>query len=102
MSIAFSAALQTAVFQALVANTELNTAVSGNIFDASPTGTPPAIYISLGLDDMRDASDKTGAGTRHDFVVSVVSNGSGFLQAKNVASLIGEVLVGGGFDFGLR
>jgi len=93
MSIAFSAALQTAIYQALVADVDLNAAVSGNIFDAPPTGTPPAIYVSLGLEDMRDASDKTGSGTRHDFIISVVSDAAGFLQAKNVASLIGAVLI---------
>ena len=62
MSMAHSAALQAAIYQALIGDVDLTTAVGGNIFDAPPVGTAPVIYVSLGLEDVRDASDKSGAG----------------------------------------
>lgn len=93
MSYGVAAALQTAVFQALNADTILDGLVSGAIYDASPTGTVPSLYVSLGPEDVTDASDKTGHGARHEFIVSVVSDTAGFLTAKQVATAISDVLV---------
>lgn len=93
MSYGVAAALQTAVFQALDTDATLDTLVGANIFDAPPTGTLPPIYVSLGPEDVTDASDKTGHGARHEFVVSVVTDTAGFLTAKEIAAAISDVLV---------
>ncbi|WP_226550439.1 DUF3168 domain-containing protein [Celeribacter naphthalenivorans] len=93
MSYGVAAALQTAIYQAMVADATLTGLVGTAIYDAAPTGTLPSLYVSLGPEDVSDASDKTGAGARHDFTVSVVSDTAGFLTAKQVATAISDVLV---------
>jgi len=93
MSYGVSAALQTAVFQSLSVDATLSGLVGGAIYDAAPTGTVPSLYVSLGPEDVTDASDKTGYGARHEFVISVVSDTAGFLTAKGVAAAISDVLV---------
>lgn len=93
MSYGVAAALQTAVYQALVADVTLTGLVGIAIYDAAPTGTLPPLYVSLGPEDVTDASDKTGAGARHEFTVSVVADTAGFLTAKRVATAISDVLV---------
>ncbi|WP_417263074.1 DUF3168 domain-containing protein [Celeribacter sp.] len=93
MSYGVAAALQTAIYQAMVADATLAGLVGTAIYDAAPTGTLPSLYVSLGPEDVSDASDKTGAGARHDFTVSVVSDTAGFLTAKQVATAISDVLV---------
>ncbi|WP_417277853.1 DUF3168 domain-containing protein [Celeribacter sp.] len=93
MSYGVAAALQTAIYQALVADATLAGLVGTAIYDAAPTGTLPSLYVSLGPEDVSDASDKTGAGARHDFTISVVSDTAGFLTAKQVATAISDVLV---------
>lgn len=50
--------------------------------------------MTLGEDDARDASHQTGAGTRHDFTVSVISDAAGFATAKAAAVAISDVLDG--------
>ncbi len=93
MSYGVSAALQTAVYQALSGDPVLTGLVGTAIFDAAPAGTVPELYVSLGPEDVTDASDKSGHGARHDFTVSVVSDTAGFLTAKQVATAISDVLV---------
>lgn len=93
MSYGVAAALQTAVYQALVADATLTGMVGSAIYDAAPTGSLPSLYVSLGPEDVTDASDKTGAGARHEFTVSVVADAAGFLTAKQVATAISDVLV---------
>ncbi|MBU2935638.1 MULTISPECIES: DUF3168 domain-containing protein [Pacificibacter] len=93
MSYGVSAALQTAVFQSLSADVTFTGLVGSAIYDAAPTGTVPSLYVSLGPEDVTDASDKTGHGARHEFVISVVSDTAGFLTAKGVAAAISDVLV---------
>ena len=94
MSYGNAAALQAAVYQALVADAALSALVGGAIYDAVPPGTVTGTYVSLGPEDARDASDMTGAGARHDFVVSVISDEAGFARAKEVAAAISDALVG--------
>lgn len=93
MSYGVSAALQTAVYQALTGAVALSDLVGTAIYDAAPAGSLPALYVSLGPEDVTDASDQTGHGARHEFIVSVVSDSAGFLTAKQVASEISDVLV---------
>jgi hypothetical protein len=93
MSYAVSAALQAAVYQALQADPALEALVGEAIYDAVPPGTVTGTYVSLGPEDALDASDQTGSGATHDFVVSVITEEAGFQAAKEVAAAISDVLV---------
>lgn len=95
MSYGMAAALQEAVFQRLSGDAVLAGLVGGAVYDVMPSGPLPPLYVSLGPEEVRDASDKTGGGARHDFTVSVVADGSGFHAAKTVAAAISDALVGG-------
>lgn len=94
MSYAIAGALQSAVYQALAADAGLATLVGTNIYDAAPSGIVPSLYVSLGPEDVEDRSDKTGNGASHEFTVSVVNDGAGFLTAKTVATAVSDILSG--------
>ena len=93
MSYGVAAALQTAVFQRLRADSALDALVGAQIFDALPTGALPPLYVVLGAEDVRDASDKTGAGAWHQFTVTVVTQSAGFATAKAAAAAVSDALV---------
>ena len=93
MSYGVSSALQAAVYQRLQADAALAALVGGDIFDAAPPGVVPTIYVSLGPEDVRDRSDKTGRGADHDFTVSVVTTAAGFQSAKDAAAAVSDALV---------
>ena len=93
MSYGVSSALQGAVYQRLQADAALAALVGGDIFDAAPPGVVPSIYVSLGPEDVRDRSDKTGRGADHDFTVSVVTTAAGFQSAKDAAAAVSDALV---------
>lgn len=92
MTYAISAALQTAVYETLVTDPSLGALVGEAVFDTVPSGPRPDLYVSLGTEQARDQSDKTGAGTLHEFVINVVSEQSGFARAKQVAAIVSDVL----------
>lgn len=92
MSYASGAALQAAVFQRLSADAALAGLVGTAVYDAVPPGTVTGTYVSLGPEDVRDASDASGGGAAHDFTVSVVTDASGFQQAKEVAAAVSDAL----------
>ena len=94
MSYGVSAALQRSVYQRLIADPALSAEVGDAIYDVVPAGEIPSTYVSLGPEDVRDRSDKTGRGARHDFVVSVVTDAAGFQTAKSAAGAITDALVG--------
>lgn len=93
MSYAIAAALQTAVYQRLSADTALTALVGTAIYDALPSGVVPPIYVALGPEIARDKSDKTGPGAEHEFTVSVVTDAAGFATAKEVAGAVSDALV---------
>ncbi len=93
MSYALSSSLQAAVYQRLAADTDLAAIVGSDIFDAIPTGAVPAIYVALGPEKVRDASDGLGGGAWHEFTISVVTESAGFNQAKEAAGLVSDALV---------
>lgn len=93
MSYATADALQAAVYQRLRVSVALDTLVGDAIYDAVPPGTVTGTYVSLGPEDVRDASDATGDGAEHDFVVSVVTDAAGFQSAKAVAAAVSDALV---------
>ncbi len=94
MSYAVSAALQAAVFAALTADTALAAEVGSAIYDAVPAGSLPEIYVQLGTETVRDASDGSGAGAAHTLSVSVITTNPGFASAKRAAAAISDALHG--------
>ena len=94
MSYGVSAALQAAVFQQLSANAEVSTQSGGAIYDAVPTGTVPETYVTLGPEEVREASDRSGAGALHRFTISVITEAAGFSGAKTLAGAVCDALDG--------
>lgn len=92
MTYAVSEALQKAVYTTLINAAPLTSLVSGAIYDASPTGAVPGLYISLGPEEVRARNDMTGRGAEHRFTVNVVSDADGFLTAKVVAGAVCDAL----------
>lgn len=94
MSYGAAAALQAAIYQRLAGDAALSALVGGAIYDVVPAGELPAIYVSLGPEEVRDASDKTGGGALHFLTITVVSSQAGFAQAKAAAGAVSDALVG--------
>tara|TARA_R110002094_G_scaffold26830_2_gene39524 strand:- start:390 stop:800 length:411 start_codon:yes stop_codon:yes gene_type:complete len=92
MSFALSEPLQTAVYQALVADAALAGTVGTAIYDAVPAGNLPPIYVRLGGEVATDASDISGDGAVHRFTVSVITTSPGFAEAKRAAGAISDAL----------
>ena len=93
MSYGTAAALQAAVFQALVADVSLAALAGGGVHDELPPGPVSGTYVSLGDGEVRDLSDKTGGIAEHRFTVSVISDAEGFAPAKAAAAAVADVLV---------
>ncbi|MDU9003893.1 DUF3168 domain-containing protein [Sedimentitalea todarodis] len=94
MSYAMAGALQAAVYQHLLADPGVNALVGNAIFDALPAGDLPDVYVAIGTETVRDRSDTEGAGAEHRFTVSVVTDASGFGEAKAVAGAVSDALSG--------
>lgn len=94
MSYGITAALQASVYGALTGDAAVAALSGGAVFDALPPGSVPPLYVMLGPETVRDASDKTGAGAVHDFPVTVVSEAAGFAVAKALAAAISDALTG--------
>ena len=93
MSYAVGQALQGAIYQALLADAALAGIVGAAVYDTVPLGIVPEIYVTLGQEDVRDASDKTGHGSEHRFEVSVVGALPAFGQVKAAAAAVCDALV---------
>ena len=72
MSYGITAALQAAVYQALIADPAIADLVGQEIYDAVPPGNTSGTYVSLGPEDVQDASDGTGGGARHELANAVI------------------------------
>lgn len=94
MSYGMGAALQAAVFGALSGDATVMSLSGGAVHDALPPGPLAPLFVVLGPERVRDASDKTHGAAVHDFTVSVVSQGAGFAPAKVLAAAISDVLSG--------
>lgn len=92
MSYGMAAALQSAVYQHLLADSGVTTLVGSAIYDAVPAGNLADTYVSLGPEDVRDRSDQSRGGAEHRFTVSVVTENAGFGAAKQVAAAVGDAL----------
>lgn len=98
MSYVAGVALQAAVYQHLQADVQLTDLVGDAIYDAMPVEPPSGVYVSLGPDDARDAGDMTARGSRHDFIVSVLSGtdeSTGFGAVKQAAAAVSAALESG-------
>lgn len=93
MTYGISAALQGAVYQALAADVTLTGLVGSSIYDSAPPGIVSGTYVSLGPEEVTEASDATGYGALHEFTVSVVTDAAGFAQAKAAAGAVSDALV---------
>jgi hypothetical protein len=88
MSYGAAAALQAAVYAHLGAVPGLA------VFDAVPSGAAPETYVLIGPEEVRDASDRAGAGAEHRLAISVVSRAPGFAPAKAAAGAVTDALEG--------
>lgn len=94
MSYALSAPLQAAVYQHLLADAGVAALVGADVYDAMPSGARPNTFVTLGPEEVRDASDKSGAGAVHRFTVTVISDTDGFARAKEIAGAVSDALLG--------
>lgn len=92
MSYAVSGALQRAVFATLRSDSGLAALVGGAVYDAVPAGNVPDVYVQLGTETVRDASDMSGAGAVHLLTVSVITINPGFASAKAAAAAVSDAL----------
>jgi len=92
MTYAMAAGLQQALYLHLLADPDLNALVGDAIYDAPPRGARPALYVALGDEQVRDRSDKTGAGAQHDVTISVIADAAGYAQVKTIAGVISDTL----------
>ncbi|MHA6325473.1 DUF3168 domain-containing protein [Roseivivax sp. CAU 1753] len=94
MSYALSDALQEALYTTLVNDPGLALEVGGHVYDALPAGPLPELYVSLGPEKVRDASDAGVRGAWHDVSVQVATDAAGFRSAKRAAAAICDALDG--------
>lgn len=91
MSYALAGAVQAAVHAALVAHPDL---AGVAVLDAVPPGAAVGTFVLIGAEEVRDASDATGAGAEHRLEVSVRSDAAGFLAAKGAAAAVCDAMEG--------
>ena len=94
MSYGVASALQAAVYQQLYTDPAVSALVGPHVFDALPTGPVPPLYVALGAERVRDASDQSGGGAWHDLQISVVTQNAGFADAKRAAGAVSDALAG--------
>ncbi|MDS9466019.1 DUF3168 domain-containing protein [Paracoccus sp. MBLB3053] len=100
MSYQAALALQTSIYQALIANDALRDLVGDRIYDASPAVPPAGVHVAIGPEDTRDAGDMTGRGSVHELRISVHSGADepgGFREAKAVAAQVTTALESASF-----
>ena len=92
MSDLLSDVLQTAVYDRLSGDADLGAIVGVHVFDAMPAGPVPDLYVLIGEESVKDASDQSGAGAVHDLSISVMSTANSFLVLKQAAAAIWSAL----------
>ncbi len=96
MSYEAAAALQIALFQRLTTAPDL---AGVAIYDAIPP-SPAPVFVLVGPEEARDASDKSGPGAEHFLAISVIGGAGGFLAIKQIAARISGILGAGGMVLG--
>lgn len=92
MSYALAGPLQAAIYQHLLADSGVQALIGSAVYDAVPAGDLPETYVSIGSEDVREASDTSGAGALHRITLSVISDAAGFALAKDVAGAVSDAL----------
>ncbi|MGY6536668.1 MAG: DUF3168 domain-containing protein [Pararhodobacter sp.] len=98
MSYGAAVALQAALYQFLVADTEIMALTGGAVHDAAPPGASAGTHLVLGEEEVIDRSDISGPGAEHRFVLSVRSDAAGFAQAKAVAARLAVIVPDAALD----
>lgn len=91
MSYALAGAVQAAVHSVLTAHPAL---AGVAVVDAVPPGGAAGTFVMIGAEEVRDASDATGAGAEHRVDISVRSDAAGFAAAKGVAASVCDAMEG--------
>ncbi len=89
MSYAGAAALQVAIYQHLAVHLP-----GVAVVDALPNGAGTGSFVLIGPEEVLEAGDQTGRGAEHRFVISVISDAAGFLEAKEIAVRVSDALEG--------
>ncbi|KAF0677416.1 DUF3168 domain-containing protein [Profundibacterium mesophilum] len=92
MSYALAAGLQAALYARLNGWQGLTGLIGSAVYDALPEGPIAGTYVVIGEEEARDSSDVTGAGALHAVTVAVISDASGFGEAKRAAAAICDAL----------
>lgn len=100
MSYGVSADLQIAIFTALETDPALSALVAGSIFDTMPTGPKPPFFVALGPETVTERSDGSGQGAIHDLQITIVTEASGFLKAKQAGARVSDILTAPGLSLG--
>ena len=93
MSYAMAAALQAALYGALAGDAALGALVGGAVHDAVPDPAPD-LFVVLGAERARPASDASARGAVHEVEISVVTARHGYADAKAAAARVSAVLEG--------
>ena len=93
MTYAISDALQQAVYQTLLAIRLSPPWWAQTSMTPCQRGACRSPMSALDLKEVQEASDKDGAGARHELTISVVTDTSGFQLAKEVAGAICDALI---------
>lgn len=90
MSYAVSAAVQKAMYEALVADPPV-----GAIFDGAPEGEVPDTYAVIGAEDVRDRSSMDARLSEHRAIVTVYGAEAAFSSTKLMAGAICDRMLAG-------
>ena len=88
MTYRLSAALQSAIFDRLSNDPDVDAAFGGAVFDTPPAGELPSLYLTIGSEDVTARDDKSGSGAVHRLALAIVASNSGFFDAKSAAGLV--------------
>lgn len=95
MTYAAGDAVQAALYDRLRGDAGLAALVGAAVHDRPPEGALPPLYVLIGPEEVRDASDATGGGARHDVTVTVIATAAGFAPAKAAAAEVSRALTEG-------
>lgn len=90
MSYGAAPALQQAVYQRLTESPALGGVAIHDAVPPNASGT----FVLVGPEEVRDQSDKSGAGAEHQLVISVITDATGFLSIKAIAAEVSDALIG--------